>query len=146
MTSQDPLVLVVSRLQGLALTVPLLWPHDALLPVEWAELDDQGRPKAKGERGLHLYLAQQAPNGYVQVYEPMAALTDRGVRDQHWGTVDAVASTCVQARALAQLIRRISGTPRTGGRVKLFTPAQATSDRVSTRVTLQFQVHTIHAR
>ncbi|UQN06291.1 hypothetical protein [Deinococcus sp. QL22] len=146
MTNQDPLDMVLSRLQGLALPVPLLLPPDALTPAEWAELDDQGRPKAKGERGLHLYLSQQAPNGYVQVYEATPVLTTSGVHDEHWVTVDAVAADRTVAQALARLVRGITGTPRTGGRVWLFIPPQTQSDRVSTRITQQFQVRTTHAR
>jgi len=145
-SQQDPLALVVARLRALGLPGPLLLPEDALTPAEWAEKDAQGIPTAKGKRGLGFYLADQAPDGYVQVYEPTATQTTGGVHDEHWVTVDAVAAHRQTAQALGQLVRRIPGTPRTGGRCWLFTPPQITSDRVSTRVTQQFQVRTTHAR
>ena len=144
MTVSDLLARLRARLPP---EVPVLPPQDALVPAEYSQADVQGRPLEGGESGLHLYLREQAPQGYVQLYDFQPAMTTSGIYDEHWATVDAIAVTEADASALAQQVRSlIGGTPRTGGNVRLMTPPRTERHGTSVRVSLQFSVRSAHPR
>ena len=96
---------------ALPATVPVLPPEQILRPAEWEQEDASGDLVPHGERGLHVYLRQQAPNGYVQVERPVSA----GVNDfiaRWWITVAAIADHPGTAQALAETARRaLTGRP-----------------------------------
>ncbi|MCD0156312.1 hypothetical protein [Deinococcus sp. 6GRE01] len=100
------------RLQAaLPATVPVLPPNEILVPAEWQEEDASGDLVPHGERGLHVYLRQQAPGGYVQIERPVSA----GVNDfmaRWWIPVAAIADHPDIAYALAETARRaLTGRP-----------------------------------
>ncbi|GGS37865.1 hypothetical protein [Deinococcus knuensis] len=114
------------RLQAaLPATVPVLPPEQILLPAEWQEEDASGDLVPNGERGLHVYLRQQAPDGYVQIETP-EPITTTGNQDTYWTAVAAIAGTAEQAAALATQIRTaLTGTPPADpGWYKLVIPAR----------------------
>lgn len=126
------------RLTGLT----VLTPGEATEPGEWAERDDQGRRKAKGEQGLAAYLRYAAPSGYVQLrHETGTFATD--VLDFGQVNVEAIAATLPAAQALATQIRaKIGGrtvTPTPYRYVSSFTDEQADF----TRVVLTFETRAI---
>lgn len=95
------------RLAGLV----VLLPSASLEPAEHAELDEQGRRKAKGERGLQLYFRDVAPRGYVQLRHGLGLLSD-GLTDTGMLTVETVAPDLPLAQALAHEVRtRIGNLP-----------------------------------
>lgn len=95
------------RLTGLV----VLLPRESLEPAEYAELDEQGRRKAKGERGLQLYFRDVAPRGYVQLRHNLGILSD-GLTDTGLLYVDVIAPDLPLAQALAREVRtRIGSLP-----------------------------------
>lgn len=96
---------------ALPATVPVLPPEEFLVPTEWQEENASGDLVPHGERGLHVYLRQQAPGGYVQIERPVSA----GVNDfmaRWWITVAAIADHPDIAYALAETARRaLTGRP-----------------------------------
>lgn len=106
-------------------TVPVLLPDEILVPAEWQEEDGSGDLVPNGERGLHVYLRQQAPGGYVQIETP-EPITTTGNQDTYWTAVAAIAGTAEQAAALAAQIRTaLAGTPPADpGWYKLVIPAR----------------------
>jgi len=129
-------------------TVPILLPGQMLEPPQWQEVDEHGDFVEDGREGLHVYLEQKAPGGYVQLYDLGGGFTMSGWSDSHILTIDTIAPTEAQARVLAQQVRsRIGGTPHTGGPIRVFTPPSVTSrDSVSVRVTTQYTVRSAHPR
>lgn len=128
-------------------SVPVLLPSELLIPAEWQEEDGSGELVNGGERGLHVYLRQQAAEGYVQLYPFQPIMTTSGIYDEEWASIDAIAATSAVAEPLARQIRAlIGGTPRTGGNIRLIVPPRTERDPVSVRITLQFQVRSAHPR
>lgn len=110
---------------ALPATVPVLPPNEILVPAEWQEENASGDLVPHGERGLHVYLRQQAPGGYVQIETP-EPITTTGNQDTYWTAVAAIAGTAEQAAALATQIRTaLAGTPPADpGWYKLVIPAR----------------------
>ncbi|GHG35826.1 hypothetical protein GCM10017784_32360 [Deinococcus indicus] len=128
-------------------TVPVLPPEEFLVPAEWEQEDAAGNLVPSGERGLHVYLRQQAPDGYVQLHDLQPLSTQSGWADQHLLTVACIATTEALAQAVASQVRRtLGGTPRTGHRTRVSTPARVTREPGSVMVTLQFTVLSAHPR
>lgn len=144
----NPALATIHRKLIGALSEPVLLPQDLLLPAEYtAGVDAQGRPLEGSESGLHVYLRDKAPGGYVQLYDPQPTMTTSGMFDEEWVNVDVIASHEADAQALATRIRSlIGGTPRTGGRTRLVTPSRTERHGESVRVTLQFSVRSAHPR
>ncbi|GAA0508401.1 hypothetical protein GCM10008937_15290 [Deinococcus depolymerans] len=128
-------------------TVPVLPPEEFLVPAEWEQEDATGTLVLNGERGLHVYLRQKAPGGYVQLHDLQPVGTTSGVFDEHWATIDTIAPTEQAASALARLVRQaIGGTPRTGGPIRLIVPPRTERHGTSVRITQQFSVRSAHPR
>ena len=74
--------------------VPVLTPDQLLIPGEWEEETPDGDIKEGGERGLHVYLRQRAPAGYVQI-EPLTPLPSGsdGIQQRIWATISTNAAT-----------------------------------------------------
>ena len=136
------------RLQAaLPATVPVLPPDEILVPAEWQEENASGDLVPNGERGLHVYLRQKAPDGYVQLHDLQPISTTSGVFDEHWATIDTIAPAEPAASALARLVREaIGGTPRTGGPIRLIVPPRTERHGNSVRITQQFSVRSAHPR
>ncbi|GAA5437746.1 hypothetical protein [Deinococcus aquaticus] len=136
------------RLQAaLPVTVPVLPPEEFLVPAEWEQEDATGNLVPNGERGLHVYLRQKAPDGYVQLHDLQPLSTQSGWADQHLLTVTCIAITETHAQAVAAQVRRtLGGTPRTSHRTKVTMPARVTRAPGSVMVTLQFTVVSAHPR
>lgn len=88
--------------------IPVLLPADVLLPAEWEEETPAGEIRPGGERGLHVYLRQQAPLGYVQLSHPTGLLSN-GVTDLSLTTVEVYARDHATADALATQVRAAIG-------------------------------------
>lgn len=128
--------------------VPVLQPPTGPpIPAEWQEETPEGDIKPKGRRGLLVYLEQEAPSGYVQLYDLQPLSTQSGWADQHLLTVTCTATTEALAQGVAAQVRRaLGGTPRTGHRTRVSTPARVTREPGSVVVTLQFTVLSAHPR
>ncbi|RJF74461.1 hypothetical protein D3875_04060 [Deinococcus cavernae] len=127
-------------------TVPVLLPQELTVPAEWEEETPDGEIKEGGGRGLHVYLRQKAPQGYVQVYDPGFGFTVGGWADNQTLQIDCIAPTDTLAFALARQVRSLIGsTPRRGGTRPVSSPPLITHrDAQVVRVTLQFNVRSAH--
>lgn len=118
-------------LEGAAPPIPVLDPRDVLQPAEWEEETPEGDIKAGGERGLHVYLRQKAPAGYVQLLHPTGLLSN-GVTDTSLTRVEVIAPDLDAADALAARVRAAIGN----------VPARPTRWTFSTRNTFEQDDHT----
>ncbi|WP_278911624.1 hypothetical protein [Deinococcus wulumuqiensis] len=118
------------RLSGLV----VLLPAQAQDPAEYyARHDAQGRPLEGSERGLHVYLRDVAPAGYVQLRHStgLLASADRPV-ELGLLSIEVVAADLPKAQVLADEVK---------GRIRnrLVSPTRFT---YSTRQTLEQDDHT----
>lgn len=128
----DLLQRLQAALQGLdGPEIPILPPLDVLLPAEWEEETPEGEIKDGGERGLHVYLRQKAPRGYVQLTHPTGLLSN-GITDTSLTRVEVIAPDLNAADALATRVRAAVGN----------LPARPTRWTFSTRNTFEQDDHT----
>lgn len=130
------------ELQGRLAGLVVLLPSDVLEPAEYAERDEQGRRKAKGERGLQRYFRDVAPRGYVQLRHNLGILSD-GLTDTGLLYVDVIAPDLALAEALAHQVRaRIGSLPVAPTRFTL--QGQETDEQPDfCRLILNFQTRSI---
>lgn len=88
--------------------VPVLKPDQLLIPGEWEEETPDGDIKEGGERGLHVYLRQRAPAGYVQI-EPLTPLPSGvdGIQQRIWATISINAASSDDCQALYDAVHLI---------------------------------------
>lgn len=104
--------------------VPVLKPDQLLIPGEWEEETPDGDIKAGGERGLHVYLRQRAPAGYVQIEQPVPITSD-GTTATYWCAVAAIHADKGSAALLARAVRHaLNGTPYEPGAFREVAPGQ----------------------
>ncbi|GGM59565.1 hypothetical protein GCM10008956_39030 [Deinococcus arenae] len=134
---------ITARLKAaLPKAVPVLQPHEVLMPAQWQEETPDGEIRPGGERGLHVYLRQKAPQGYVQLYHDRTNLK-LNLTDVGQVQVDVYASTAALASALANAVRAdLDGTPT---HPTPFQFASRTTDEQAdfTRVVLTFETRAI---
>lgn len=132
---------VHARLTPVLPGTPILRPVEVTVPHQFtAQVDAQGRPKAKGPRGILEYLKAH-PGGYVQLSNAAAALAI-GFQNSWLVQVDVIAPTEGAAHALAEAVQTTLVPPKNeGGPWSNFAPPRAdTSVRGLVRLSLQFQV------
>jgi len=127
---------------GLPANVPVLPPRDYLLPAEWQEEGADGDLVENGGRGLHAYLRQQAPQGYVQLQHG-DGLSSNGVLDVGMVQISVTASTHEDAQALAQHVRRLIGSQPVRPTLQAFQSAQTFEQDDHTRIVLTFETRAI---
>lgn len=126
------------RLAGLV----VLDAADSLEPAEYAEVDELGRRKAKGEQGLGRYFREVAPDGYVQLRHGDGLISD-GLTDTGLINVEAIAPTLALANALADTVRKRVGSVPVQPTRFTFQTRQVFEEPDYARVLLTFQTRDI---
>lgn len=130
--------------------VPVLMPEQFMEPAEYiGEPPEDGQPFLAPAEGLGAYLHEQAPFGYVQLYDLTAGLSLRGWADQQPLTIGTTAPTEALALALAADIRAlIAANPREGGNLPVFMPPFVSHrhDGIAITVTTQYTLKAAFTR
>lgn len=114
------------RLAGLG--VPVLLPEQQRQPLEWQEEAPDGELVDGGRTGLTVYLEQAAPDGYVQIEQPLPIGSD-GLTGTFWAAVACIAPTPERAQELALDVRRLlCGWNYAPGPYRETTPGQPVYD------------------
>lgn len=131
-------------------TVPVLLPEQLSEPAEYiGQPPEDGQPFLAPSEGLGAYLREQAPYGYVQLYDLTAGVSFSGWADQQPLTVHATAPTDALALALAGDVRALIGVnPREGGNVQVFLAPFISHrhDGIAVTVTTQYTLKTAFTR
>lgn len=127
------------RLSGLV----VLLPAQAHVPAEcYATSDAQGRPLEGSEQGLHVYLRDVAPAGYVQLRHADGLLAV-GAVELGLQSLDVVAARLAQAQTLAEVVKgRVRSRPVQPTRFT-FSSQQILEQDDHTRIVLNFEVREI---